>query len=139
MRSSTPLNKSIRLARRAPAFTVVAVLAALAAGCGSSTPPNAAAQQSASTPGAEAFKYSRCMRVHGVSDFPDPQVSSHGSSASIRQVAPASAIASPQFKSAQKACQGLEPGPGNTTAGTQGPQPQVLLAFAHCLHGHGLS
>jgi hypothetical protein len=139
MRSSLPHARSIRLVRAVPAFAVGVVLATLIGACGSATPPDAATQQSASTPGAAAFKFARCMRAHGVTDFPDPQVGSNGSSASIRQVAPASAVASPQFKSAQKACQGVAPGPGNATRDNKQPPPQVLLAFAHCLRGHGFA
>ncbi len=139
MSSSKPLDRSITFPGRTALFAVAALLATLAAGCGSSTPPNTTAQRSSSSPGAAAFEFAQCMRAHGVSNFPDPQVSSNGSSTSIRQVAPASAVASPQFKSAQKACHGLAPGPGNATRDSQRPGARVLLAFAHCLHGHGFA
>jgi hypothetical protein len=139
MRSFPPLVRSINTARPAM-FAIAAVLATLVAGCGSSNPPNTATQQASSGPGAAAFKFARCMRAHGVTDFPDPQVTSTGAgSASIRQVAPASAVASPRFKSAQKACGGLAPGPGNAGPDNQQPGAQVLLAFAHCLRGHGIA
>jgi len=139
MRSFPPHDRSIKLSRPAPMLVLAAVLATLGAGCGSSTPPNTGTQQSASTPGAAAFAYSRCMRAHGVTGFPDPQVSSSGGSTSISQIAPASAVASPRFKSAQKACGGLEPGPGNATPDGHRPGAQVLLALAHCLRGHGFA
>jgi hypothetical protein len=48
-------------------------------------------------------------------------------------------VASPQFKSAQKACRGIEAAPGNTNGGGHGPRIPVLLAFAHCLHSHGFA
>ena len=139
MRSFPPLDRSIKLGREGPMLAVAAVLATLVAGCGSSTPPNTGTQQSASTPGGAAFAFARCMRAHGVTNFPDPQVSSNGTSTSIRQVAPASAVAAPQFKSAQKACGGLAPGPGNATSDSHQPGAKVLLAFAHCLRGHGFA
>jgi hypothetical protein len=139
MRSLTPLNRPTKLGRPAPALTVAAVLAALVAGCGSSKPPSTGTQQASTTPGAAAFAFARCMRAHGVTGFPDPQVSTTGGSGSIRQAAPASDVASPQFKSAQKACAGIAPGPGNATRDNQQPAPQVLLAFAHCLRGHGFA
>jgi hypothetical protein len=139
MSSFEPLDRSIKPGRGAPMLALAGVLATLVAGCGSSTPPETTAQRASSTPGAAAFKFAQCMRTHGVTNFPDPQVSSNGSSTSIRQVAPASAVASPQFKSAQKACHGLAPGPGNATSDGRRPGARVLLAFAHCLHGHGFA
>ena len=86
-----------------------------------------------------AFAYARCMREHGVVAFPDPQVTTDpgGASASIRQMVPQSLVASPQFKTAQKACQAIEPGP--QSRGAQGPHKQVLLSFARCLRAHGVA
>jgi hypothetical protein len=139
MRSLPPHDRCIKLGRQVPVLTIAAVLATLVAGCGSSKPPHTGTQQASSSPGAAAFKFAQCMRAHGVTDFPDPQVSSIGGSTSIRQVAPASAVASPHFKSAQKACRALAPGPGNATPDGKQPRVQVLLAFAHCLRGHGFA
>jgi hypothetical protein len=79
------------------------------------------------------------MRRHGVSNFPDPVVSTNGAQTSIQQVAPQGVVDSPAFKSAQKACASLQPGPGNGGSSThQGPGKAVLLAFARCLRAHGL-
>ena len=39
---------------------------------------------------AQAFRYSRCMRSHGVSNFPDPIVSSQPGHAQIAMIAPKS-------------------------------------------------
>jgi hypothetical protein len=133
------LDRSINPRGRTPAFAVATLLATLMAGCGSSAPPSTTARQSPSSPGAAAFKFAQCMRTHGVTNFPDPQVTSRGAATSIRQVAPASAVASPRFKSAQKACHGFEPAPGNATGGGRQPRAQVLLAFARCLRNHGFA
>jgi hypothetical protein len=80
------------------------------------------------------------MHEHGVGNFPDPQVTTTpgGGSASIKQVMPASVAASPAFKSAQKACAALEPGPGSGGPNDRGPHKQVLLAFARCLRANGV-
>jgi hypothetical protein len=137
MRSFPPLVRSINIARPA-VLAVAAALATLVAGCGSSNPPGTATHQASSGPGAAAFEFARCMRAHGVTDFPDPKVSTSGGSVRISQMAPASAAASPRFKSAQKACGGLAPGPGNAGPDQQRPGAQVLLAFARCLRGHGI-
>ena len=82
-------------------------------------PPTAAQQQQAE---AQALKFSECMRSHGISDFPDPQVSSSGGHVSIGIRISAGKSSdlnpnSPQFQAAQKACQSLAPfGKGLPTA-----------------------
>jgi len=81
------------------------------------------------------------MRDHGVSGFPDPQVTTTpgGGSVGVRQAVPAGVGSSPKFQSAQKACQGILPPPGNGGHASQGPSKQVFLAFARCLRKHGVS
>lgn len=116
---------------------VMAVAAALLAGCGSTAPSGAG--QGAKGPGQEAYAFADCMRQHGVGSFPDPQVTTTGAQTSIRQVAPQGVVSSPAFKGAQKACAHLQPGPGSGPGHSGGgPGKQVLLAFARCLRAHGL-
>jgi hypothetical protein len=81
------------------------------------------------------------MRAHGVTNFPDPKVSVTPTQTRIAQVAPQSVVKSPAFKSANKACARLQPGPGGPGGGSghNGPGKQVLLAFASCLRAHGLT
>jgi hypothetical protein len=54
-----------------------------------------------------ALAYSKCMRSHGVKDFPDPQISGGGIRLSLGG-GPGSDLNpnNPTFKSAQQACQG---------------------------------
>jgi hypothetical protein len=65
----------------------------------------------------KALKFAACMRSHGVSNFPDPQVSSApGGGVGVRIGGPGSGLDpnSPAFKSAQQACGsiiGKAPGP----------------------------
>jgi hypothetical protein len=120
------------------AGVVVAVFIPVLAGCGSQGPPASASQSRASASNDAPFRYARCIRSHGVPSFPDPQVTSSPGSTSVRQMVPASVANTPKFKSAQKACGGLLPGPG-ARGGREGPAAAVLLAFARCLRGHGLS
>ncbi|MGO9901218.1 MAG: hypothetical protein ACLP0J_16340 [Solirubrobacteraceae bacterium] len=54
----------------------IAGLALLDAGCGASSPNNPNARSRASFTAA-AFKYSSCMRDHGLSSFPDPTMTDH--------------------------------------------------------------
>jgi hypothetical protein len=119
---------------------LTAVAAAVAAGCGSS--PSHIPAHAADNPGGQAFAYSRCMRSHGVADFPDPKVKTTpgGTSVGITMMVPSSIGNSPAFKTAEKACQGILPGPGNNTSSDGGgPSKQALLAFAQCRRRHGIS
>jgi hypothetical protein len=114
----------------------VLVLSAGAAGCGSSSPPGTTAH-SAQGPAAAAYAFASCMRQHGVTNFPDPQVTTRPGQGSVRiaMLAPRS----PQSKAAQHACGHLLPGPQNTSPAQQHARTQDLLAFARCLRGHGVA
>jgi hypothetical protein len=118
----------------------ITAVALLAAACGSS-PGSPNTSQSSQSPGTAAFRYAACIRDHGVSSFPDPQVSTTagGGGVAIRQAVPASAGLLPSFEAAQKACRGILPAPGNNGPSDDGPSKQVLLAFARCLRSHGVS
>ena len=61
-----------------------------------------------------ALAYSRCMREHGVENFPDPQFSADGG-VQLR-IGPQQHVNpdSPAFKAAEKACERLQPGLGQT-------------------------
>jgi hypothetical protein len=121
---------------------LVVVLAPLAAGCGSSGPStttsSGSTQKGAKNAITTAFEYSRCMRSHGVSNFPDPKVvNSPGHQAISLQVNP-SETGSPNFKTASQACQGILPAPQNLAAQQQAHK-QDLLAFAQCVRAKGIA
>ena len=54
----------------------------------------------------QMLKFAQCMRSHGVPNFPDPVISGGGVQLKLTGINPSS----PQFKSAQRACQSLAPG-----------------------------
>lgn len=127
----------------------IALLAALAAGCGSNGPSNttttnqtaqSGSQGAAQNVAGQAFAYARCMRTHGVPSFPDPHVSVSSGHAAVGFAVNPSQTGSPKFKSADKACSSILPGP--PSAAQQEAQQQAhkrgLLAFAHCARTHGL-
>jgi hypothetical protein len=137
-----------RLANVAPVILVTALVAVLVAACGGSEKPpatgsgsNGSAARSLKGVVADAYKQSACMRRHGVKSFPDPTVvtSAHQQMIGIH-ITPA-ITGSPSFKSAQKACAHLMPGPGNNTVGPSAAQQRAhtegLLAFAACMRTHG--
>ncbi len=72
----------------------------------------------------QALRFSRCMRAHGILNFPDPSVKSNGSgvSSTVRMKVGTGGIDinSPQFKAAQQACLSLLPKLGkNASANSQ--------------------
>src|SRR5262249_61681259 len=109
--------------RRFPALASVVAIGAcalVAAGCGNGSPrgvANLPATTAAtggtrtpadSRPGGELALYARCMRTHGISNFPDQ--GAFGTSTAIRtakgrmaQISQGEA-SSPRFQSAQRAC-----------------------------------
>lgn len=131
------------------------LLAALAAGCGSNGPSNPTTTssqnaQSGSQGGgqqgggqsaaSQAYAYARCMRTHGVPNFPDPHVSVGPGHAAVGFAVNPSETGSPKFKSADKACSGILPAPPSPAQqqAQQQAHKRDLLAFAHCARTHGL-
>jgi hypothetical protein len=135
---------SITNARRSRgvAAAVCAAVASLAAvGCGGSAHPRGTTVGSASPQGmaAKAFEFSRCMRSHGVANFPDPIVSSASGHQEIAVRVTPSETSSSQFNSAQSACRGIMPDPTpSQVASQQRHEEQGKLAFARCMRAHGI-
>jgi len=122
-----------------PAIALIAV-GLLAAACGGSPGPGVAnigptssASPSASGQGS-ALAYSRCMRAHGITKFPDPD--SHGNLG--LNAGPGTGIDpnSPQYKAADQACKHLMPAPNSSQAAQDRP---ALLRYARCMRAHGVT
>ena len=86
----------------------------------------------------QALAFSKCMRAHGVSNFPDPSSSggsvqlSIGGNSGVNTGAPA-------FQSAQRSSAHLLPGGG---PGSGSPSPQAMAKMLHvsqCMREHGIS
>ncbi|HSZ04019.1 MAG TPA: hypothetical protein VK778_02315 [Solirubrobacteraceae bacterium] len=123
---------------RARSLTVAALLGAvLVTGCGGGS-PSPASGASSSTSAASAVEsgvaFARCIRSHGVPDFPDPKVSGQ----TVRMGSPRT-VQSPAFQSAVHSCQRLLP------KGPPGPEPPSAQAQAQmldvsaCIRKHGIS
>ena len=83
----------------------------------------------------EALAYSKCMRAHGVPNFPDPDAEGDIKMSSSKSGIDA---LSPQYQAAATACQKLEPKTGHTTSP---PGAQLLpewLKFSACMRAHGI-
>jgi hypothetical protein len=123
---------------RVAAAVIVAVagLALLAAACGGSP------GLTATPPASGALVYSRCMRAHGLGDFPDPDRT--GSFPSLKQLQSSSGSDlnpnNPQFQAAQSACRRLLPNGGTgPTAAEVRQYRSAMLKYARCMRAHGLA
>ena len=118
----------------AAAIAAATVIAAL----GSSAPSSAGLPTQPQTQQLQqgAVRFARCMRSHGLPNFPDPT-----SAQQFKQSIGASAEGSPTSRSAETACQHLLPGggPPRESAAERHAQIVASLAFARCLRSHGFS
>ncbi len=116
---------------------VVSIACLLISACGSTS--SSSSTTASNSPAAAAFTYASCMRRHGLAGYPDPQVTTNpGGSVAIAIAGQSGPGASPAFQSAQKACNRILLAQISTN-GPTGPSKQEFLAFAHCLHTHGIS
>lgn len=125
--------------RAAISSAVLAVVACLAAACSGS--PSPAPRATPTNPATMALAYSKCMRGHGIRDFPDPTIKSNGNGSSVglglrggkgSDLNPRD----PAFQAASRACRKFQPGGGNAPQQTA----QELAAdvkFAGCMRSHG--
>jgi hypothetical protein len=96
---------------------------------------------------ANPVNLSRCMRAHGISNFPDPRKGPDGSEGlSISESAPGNGtltvfgttFSGPAFAAAQKACgMFLGGGPGHR-GGVSAHDKTQALALAKCMRAHGV-
>jgi len=126
--------------RTVAAIVATASLAVTAVAYGSN-PSSAAAGDSLNARGnspssniRKALAFSRCMRRHGVPNFPDPT-----SSGAIPKVSQQE-LGTPRFRAAERACQHLLPA-GSNDMFPPGEVQQLLigmLRFSHCMRSHGV-
>ena len=86
----------------------------------------------------KALSYAKCMRSHGIQNFPDPTVVDNAHSKGVGFRVPPADQNSPQFSSAAKACK--------ASTGFGVIDPAVLQAamnagvkFAGCMRSHGIA
>src|SRR5262245_43253358 len=117
------------------------VILVLAAGCGRDPVGAGVAGQGSSTAPSTSpsgasrdaqLAYARCMRDHGISDFPDPQP---GGGFAL-QGGPGSDLDpnNTSFKAADDACKPLLPAP---PTGQEAESRAAALRFARCMRAHG--
>ncbi len=84
--------------------------------------------------GANAVKYTACMRSHGVPNFPDPNAQGTITITVSSSLNPSS----PLFQKAEADCQKLIPAGKGLSAARQQRMKERLLAFAACMRSHGV-
>jgi hypothetical protein len=123
--------------RRLWSPAALAIVAVIAAGCGSSAPSETGAATSTPTSTAnkkltardKAVKFAECIRAHGVADFPDPDAKNdfqYGVS-----------VSPTVWKRATTACKDLQP-PGTLSSKRTPKQQSASLRFAQCVRDNGV-
>jgi len=128
--ANSSMHRSTACAPRAARRSLGALAALICApgltACGSSSRPSGA-----NAAGDPALEAARCIRAHGVPNFPDPSAD-HGLVVP-NDINPQS----PAFRSAQQACSKLTSGgEGQGTASRNGNLQ--LVALARCMRAHGV-
>jgi len=127
-----------RRARRRAGLLAAALacLALLAAACSSSASSGTGAGQTGGSAKQSALAFSRCMRAHGITAFPDPNAQGQLS----LNAGPGTGInpSSPQYKAANNACRRLMP-PMSLSPAQQAKIKAGNLKYARCMRAHGIS
>ncbi|SRR5579884_1198869 len=113
------------------------------AACGSSQPNTAGSTAAQNDPASasKALAFAKCMRSHGVSNFPDPtggkldlQIQRTPDSTSVNGVE----VNGPVFQSAMEACRADLPNGGHPTAAQTAKAKAQALAMSKCMRSHGV-
>lgn len=117
---------------------MIAAIAAcvLTAGCGGSSPRTTSGSNTA----AKQVAFSRCMRRHGVPDFPDPGTGG-GAENSIAGIAIPTTInmQSPAFKTAQANCVKLLPSGPPVGKQQLTALERQMVKTSQCMRAHGVT
>jgi hypothetical protein len=130
-----PRPAAVRRCRVPLATAACLALAVVLAACGSGSRRDKPASAADA-----AFKFSRCMRAHGIKSFPDPQVSGRGVKLTFKAKAGGAGGPLPQqMEAAQNACKHFQA----ASAPKLTPQEKVVneeavLKFASCMRSHGI-
>lgn len=127
--------------RRGPIAAVMAVLlglAVLAAGCGGGDEASGGGATGSSGSLAQLESYAKCMRSHGVSDFPDPTADSGGHVDGFRLSGHGDLDSgNPAYKAAQQSCRSLLPG-GSQPPAKSSKEIASEVKWAQCMRSHGV-
>lgn len=150
--SSGPVQERLQrywAMRIAAVIILTAGVSLLAAACGGSpfshvaqlgsTTTQSSFSSNASGAGAQqqtgALAFSRCMRSHGLSKFPDPDSSGQVPKTPLPQLG----VSLSQFVAAKRACERVLPSGGQPPPAVSRQLLSKLVKFAQCMRSHGVS
>jgi hypothetical protein len=128
-------------ARWWPACAIGAVLAGtalLVSACGGSPATPSAGPPTLATLTDQALAYAKCMRAHGIPNFPDPTVQDNAHAKGVGFSLNGINANSPHVKAAAKTCQ-RQTGFGHITAAQLQAGMTAMLKFAECMRSHGIA
>jgi hypothetical protein len=130
-------RRRARLRRAGLLAAALACLALMAAACSSPAKTGTSAAPTGGSARHSELAYSRCMRAHGITDFPDP----NAQGGLDLNGAPGSDLnpSSPQFKAADNACKSLLPPHRAMSPAQQAAARAQALRYARCMRAHGIS
>jgi hypothetical protein len=135
---STTTTKTLSGHGRLPSLALAALGCAVAiAACGSASATRSSSDLTGQGKFAGALAFARCMRSHGVPNFPDPKVT--GTTIQILGSSSGINTQSPAFKSAQQSCKHLLPGGGNPSQHQIAQAKAELLTISQCMRAHGIA
>jgi hypothetical protein len=116
------------------------------AACGNSSPAPVGGVDTVATGNSSPIALSKCMRAHGVPNFPDPTQGPGGDEGlSISETPGSSALtvdgvtfSGPAFQAAEKGCRRFLPGEGGPRPGISESQKRAAIAHARCMRAHGV-
>jgi hypothetical protein len=121
--------------RAAAAIIAAAALALTSAACTGS--PSSAGSGGSSRAGGSvtgALAYARCVRSHGVPDFPDPDSAGQFSKNTLQRLS----VSNSRYETATLACAHLLPDSGGGPTAAQLRQEwNGMASFARCMRAHG--
>jgi hypothetical protein len=124
---------------RTPVLAVVITittvgLVLLSAACSGSPSPAGSDGSHARGAAVAALAYARCVRSHGVPDFPDPDSAGQFSKTTLNHLAASNS----QYQTATQACAQLLPDSGGGPTAAQVRQEwNGMASFARCMRAHG--
>jgi hypothetical protein len=133
--------------RRRPSWLRAGVLVAGAAAIALLATACGGGGSTSSTPGVmglsgltnEALAYAKCMRSHGIPNFPDPTVQDNAHSKGVGFNIPSGVDPhSAQYVSASKLCQ-KQTGFGRISAAQMQAGMNAMLKYSECMRSHGIT
>lgn len=129
--------------RAAAVIVTTATLALLVAACGASQPASgtSGSTHAATASTSRAVAFTRCMRSHGVSDYPDPNAtnSGPGTNGLPKVNLQTLGISSSRVDAAEGACRRLLPNGAQLSRTASRSILSRLVVFARCMRSHRVS